>query len=718
MFKIKLNETGRSMVEMLGVLAIIGVLSVAGVATYQYALTAYQAGKVQDVLGKAKTLAQTDSRASHALEVNRFIKSALSEYTPDDKKSMVKLVDGNYQVTAFKVTHKICEKLLQKESLLSDMGISILTKTCGNKDTKTSMVFSFDATPTFESGSHFGGGSGSGNSGSGSSDLPDIDNPNIEPQSCPDKMVWRQKEDGTYGCVCRHEYEFGDNCERCYPPKEWFEDETTCRCPDMTPVWHNEECVECIDDSTCQIPNLVCDTSNNTCKSCPDERPFYNVNSTNPDKCEKCPDATPVFAVNTNECIACPSSAPYWNGKECSPNECESNEDCHKIYKDTNYFCSKGANICSSEAFKGARCKKALYHTFTINGVNFYWTKDALGDNSKDWEAAVNFCLALGKKMVSITEDLGCSKTVAYNNFETSCSGDENSVYKQIRTKIAALGYTSAPWVSYYPWSNETTYTCERGCIWMDRNRINTSQNFDDHGGTHYALCRDWGPMCFAPYTREGDKCVCPTGTYDTGTTCATCTAPYIINATQTGCTCPTGSHDNGTTCITCPEGSTWNDEHKACAVTVSIESGTKEYITDYAWYSLSKEGWLDVVFPENITTGKWQLVGTNEKANLSCGVQIIGCSLWDSHFSLTSNTFDLTNNTVSGIEPVEKSQLECGVAPDGMKHGQHLDVEMRKPNAYTIQVLMHVNSHINYASPFYATPTVSSATAQAILVQ
>ena len=73
--RIKVNEIGRSMVEMLGVLAIIGVLSVAGIGTYQYALTAYQAGKIQDVLGKAKTLAQTDSRASHALEVNRFIKS-------------------------------------------------------------------------------------------------------------------------------------------------------------------------------------------------------------------------------------------------------------------------------------------------------------------------------------------------------------------------------------------------------------------------------------------------------------------------------------------------------------------------------------------------------------------------------------------------------------------------------------------------------------------
>ena len=116
--QIKVNEIGRSMVEMLGVLAIIGILSITGVGTYQYALTAHQAGKVQDVLGKAKILAQTDSRTSHALEVNRFIKSALPEYSSDDKKSMVKLVNGKYQVTTFKVVHKVCENSFKKKVFL------------------------------------------------------------------------------------------------------------------------------------------------------------------------------------------------------------------------------------------------------------------------------------------------------------------------------------------------------------------------------------------------------------------------------------------------------------------------------------------------------------------------------------------------------------------------------------------------------------------------
>ena len=43
--KIKNNESGRSMIEMLGVLAIIGVLSVGGIAGYSKAMTKYRINK-------------------------------------------------------------------------------------------------------------------------------------------------------------------------------------------------------------------------------------------------------------------------------------------------------------------------------------------------------------------------------------------------------------------------------------------------------------------------------------------------------------------------------------------------------------------------------------------------------------------------------------------------------------------------------------------------
>lgn len=43
-----INESGRSMVEMLGVLAIIGVLSVGGIAGYSKAMNKYKINKTTD----------------------------------------------------------------------------------------------------------------------------------------------------------------------------------------------------------------------------------------------------------------------------------------------------------------------------------------------------------------------------------------------------------------------------------------------------------------------------------------------------------------------------------------------------------------------------------------------------------------------------------------------------------------------------------------------
>ena len=52
------NESGRSMVEMLGVLAIIGVLSVAGSAGYTMAMNKYRANEILNVASQLAILAQ------------------------------------------------------------------------------------------------------------------------------------------------------------------------------------------------------------------------------------------------------------------------------------------------------------------------------------------------------------------------------------------------------------------------------------------------------------------------------------------------------------------------------------------------------------------------------------------------------------------------------------------------------------------------------------
>ncbi|MBR6232023.1 MAG: hypothetical protein IKQ99_02875 [Alphaproteobacteria bacterium] len=55
----KNNETGRSMVEMLGVLAIIGVLSVAGIAGYSMAMKKIKVNDILSIASQCSILART-----------------------------------------------------------------------------------------------------------------------------------------------------------------------------------------------------------------------------------------------------------------------------------------------------------------------------------------------------------------------------------------------------------------------------------------------------------------------------------------------------------------------------------------------------------------------------------------------------------------------------------------------------------------------------------
>ena len=54
------NESGRSMVEMLGVLAIIGVLSIGGIAGYTRAMRGWNANEILDAANRVVVLAETE----------------------------------------------------------------------------------------------------------------------------------------------------------------------------------------------------------------------------------------------------------------------------------------------------------------------------------------------------------------------------------------------------------------------------------------------------------------------------------------------------------------------------------------------------------------------------------------------------------------------------------------------------------------------------------
>ena len=94
MTMIKTNESGRSMIEMLGVLAIIGVLSVGGIAGYSKAMNKFKTNKVADnvsmLVANIKTL-YAQQNSYNGLDVNSAISMGV---VPDELVSARPNNDG------------------------------------------------------------------------------------------------------------------------------------------------------------------------------------------------------------------------------------------------------------------------------------------------------------------------------------------------------------------------------------------------------------------------------------------------------------------------------------------------------------------------------------------------------------------------------------------------------------------------------------------------
>ncbi len=82
-------EDGRSMVEMLGVLAIIGVLSIGGIAGYTMAMNRYRANEIIDTASKVAVIAM-----SKQYSVDFSIYATMDEVTERDNVAGVTSMTG------------------------------------------------------------------------------------------------------------------------------------------------------------------------------------------------------------------------------------------------------------------------------------------------------------------------------------------------------------------------------------------------------------------------------------------------------------------------------------------------------------------------------------------------------------------------------------------------------------------------------------------------
>ena len=95
-------ESGRSMIEMLGVLAIVGVLSIGGLAGYQMAMNRYRASALSDYASRCVVVGQTktmDGRIANSGTEGNCVTILGGEATPDFGGTATAADNPNGQVT-------------------------------------------------------------------------------------------------------------------------------------------------------------------------------------------------------------------------------------------------------------------------------------------------------------------------------------------------------------------------------------------------------------------------------------------------------------------------------------------------------------------------------------------------------------------------------------------------------------------------------------------
>ena len=125
------GEIGRTMVEMLGVLAIIGILSIGGIMGFRYAMNKYDANETVNRLTKRAVMISSQRLLGQ--------NANLDDFDPNDGKFpiMLETITDNesFSLLVNEVPQEVCQKIVQMDWLTPKM----IPEDCSD----TSLKFNF-----------------------------------------------------------------------------------------------------------------------------------------------------------------------------------------------------------------------------------------------------------------------------------------------------------------------------------------------------------------------------------------------------------------------------------------------------------------------------------------------------------------------------------------------------------------------------------------------
>ena len=386
-------ENGRSMVEMLGVLAVMGVLSIGGVAGYRYAMDKMNAN---DIINEVKKRAVT---ASQQRILGQNIN--LSEYGDNGRIKGIHAVTatndyagdkGFFALTVSNVPQRVCDEILKQDwNMPVEMAVGGVVvdddTACAAGDNE--MLFAFANTLD----SSLVPGEGGGENGD-----------EEEVQECAEGEYWSSSLET---CVTDPRTECGDG--------EFYNGLT-------------DSCTTCPTEGS-PVENNLSDMED-TCEKCVGSR----YGGSYPSYCVYCPDGVTCGDQCCGEDQMCQYNSGYTCVSTLGEGECLTNDDC----TGDNQYCKNSAD-CGVAI---GTCTDISSTTVEINEKTYTASTDYLS-----YHAAENFCQALGKSKSLAPVTDGCTAeelaAVKANSYWGNCSGWAHTTGKWYWTSTKISGCSS-----------------------------------------------------------------------------------------------------------------------------------------------------------------------------------------------------------------------------------------------------------------------------------
>ena len=474
------GETGRSMVEMLGTLAIVGVLSAGAIGGYSYAMNKH---RTNELIYEATKQAQW---AGTQKEMNRSADPTVTGGSFGGGKispnTVAGLPDTKIGILLTDLDETVCDSLIKSieqnpNGVVKAVRDETGTGTVNCESHTASLIFNRDLS--------------TGELQEGSTESENEQNEEPQEDHCSGHGDWNGSS-----CDCDSD-RYGDDCSidmNCNGHGEWCGNH--CYCHDSG--WYGPDC-------STQDSYELCNNNGywNNGDGCVCASGWGGTDCSIENAC-----SGNGYWQNSFSCGSKCICDFDWEGEACEVEstdpdryenqECDTNADCGSQGL---YFCQYTSVNCTTGHTAKGRCTKTS--TIRGSGDGYVWSTDYM-----DWYSAANFCAANGKEMISF-DDLDCPYTLSQyksnDNWGYCCVDDTNSIGQQCgelatgTTTAAAVAVNSdhssgiqaiqaagAP-ITYY-WTKTLTadYSCRAFRVDLSYGYVNDSaRNTGD-----YALCR------------------------------------------------------------------------------------------------------------------------------------------------------------------------------------------------------------------------------------